>query len=212
MTAPWVLVKSDTARLATVIFHIFESLKIVSGLIWPFMPQSAEKMQGQLGLPQRGKELTLDQLRAWGSTKPVRPIKRAAALFPRVEDKKNKGGVPGQGKMASSKAKMAMIPFSEFQKLDLRVATIKKAEKISGSKKLLQLTVDAGEDRTVVAGLAGHYDVEDLHGRQILIVANLEPAKLMGVESQGMLLAAEDASGLHLMIPDGTTEPGSRVK
>ena len=92
------------------------------------------------------------------------------------------------------------------------MGTIVAAEAVSGSKKLIKLTVDIGEKRTVVAGLKGHYKEADLTGMQILLVANLEPAKLMGIESHGMLLAASDRSGLHLLIPDTEAAPGSKVK
>ena len=95
--------------------------------------------------------------------------------------------------------------------MDLRVGVIKKADAIPGSKKLLKLTVDIGEDRTVVAGLAGHYAEKDLGGKQVALVVNLEPVTLMGVESQAMILAVEDGSGLHLLIPDATTAPGSKI-
>ena len=102
--------------------------------------------------------------------------------------------------------------FEEFQRLDLRVGTVRGAEAIPGSKKLIKLEVDIGEERTVVAGIAGHYAADDLVGKQVVIVANLAPAKLMGVESNGMILAAEDKSGVHLLIPDVETDPGSRVR
>ncbi|HEN21402.1 MAG TPA: methionine--tRNA ligase subunit beta, partial [Desulfobacteraceae bacterium] len=92
------------------------------------------------------------------------------------------------------------------------VGTIKKAETIPKSKKLLKLEVDIGEPRTVVAGIAGSYSPEDLAGKQVIIVANLDPVKLMGVESRGMVLAAEDNSGIHLLSPDAETSPGSKVK
>jgi methionyl-tRNA synthetase len=105
-----------------------------------------------------------------------------------------------------------MISFQEFQRLDLRVGTVLKAEGIPGSKNLLKLFVDIGEERTVVAGLVGHYTEEDLEGKQVVVVANLEPAKLMGVESQGMVLAAEDESGVYLLTPDISVTPGSEVK
>ena len=107
---------------------------------------------------------------------------------------------------------LSTISFKEFQKMDLRVGTIKKAERIPGSKKLLKLTVDMGEERTVVAGLVGHYSEEDFVGKQVILVANLEPVKLMGVESYGMVLATEDGSGVHLLMPDAYTNPGSKVK
>jgi len=108
--------------------------------------------------------------------------------------------------------KVPLISLAEFQKLDLRIGTIKNAEAIKGAKKLVKLTVDIGEERTVVAGIAVHYSVDALIGKQVIIVANLEPAKLMGIESQGMVLAATDNNGLHLIVPDGITSPGSKVR
>ena len=86
--APWVLAKTDKERLSTVIYYIFETLRIISGLIWPFMPESAEKMQDQLGLARKGKDLKLKDLRAWGRERPVKVLTKAPALFPRVETKK----------------------------------------------------------------------------------------------------------------------------
>ena len=136
---------------------------------------------------------------------------KAPALFPRIETKKGEG--PGSSKKEIKPRKeLPIISFKEFQKMDLRVGTIKKAEGIPGSRNLLRLTVDVGEDRTVVAGLVGLYSEPDLIGKQVVLVANLEPVKLMGVESHGMVLAAEDDSGVHLLIPDVKTKPGSTVR
>ena len=209
--APWVLAKKDKERLPTVIFHIFETLKIIAGLIWPFMPESAEKMQDQLGLAKKGEDFSLEILRGWGKEKPVKLMTKAPALFPRIETKKQEApGMPQ--KKTTPKQELPVISFKEFQKMDLRVGTIKKAEDIPGSKKLLKLTVDAGEIRTVVAGLVGLYAAPDLIGKQVVFVANLEPVKLMGVESHGMVLAAEDDSGVHLLMPDAKTNPGSKVR
>jgi len=104
-----------------------------------------------------------------------------------------------------------MITFDEFQKLDLRIGTIKSAERIPKSKKLLKLTVDLGENRIIVAGIAEHYSEEELTDKQVLIVANLQPVKLMGVESQGMVLASIDGSTLRLISPDGCIATGSKV-
>ena len=107
---------------------------------------------------------------------------------------------------------MPLVSFDDFQKMDLRVGTIIKAESIPKSKKLLKILVDIGEERTVVAGLVGHYSEEDLRGKQVVLMANLEPVKLMGVESRGMVLAAEDSTGVHLLVPDKDTAPGSKVR
>ncbi|UCB49126.1 MAG: methionine--tRNA ligase subunit beta, partial [Deltaproteobacteria bacterium] len=203
--APWVLAKSDGERLSTVMFHILESLKIISALLWPFMPETSEKIQKFLGVSKRGKDLNLKAIREWGREKTRVSMTEVPHLFPRIEvgDKREK---------KEAKKMKEVISFQEFQRLDLRVGTIKRAEAIPDSKKLIKLIVDIGEERTVVAGIVGHYSEKDLLGKQVVLVVNLEPAKLMGVESQGMVLAAEDDSGVHLIIPDVSTTPGSAVK
>ena len=200
--APWVLAKSDRVRLSTVMFHIIEPLKIISVLLWPFMPGTAEKVHNLLGLSKSGKDLKLNDVLEWGKERPVRSISKAPRLFPRIEVEKEE----------KSMKQKEPISFEEFQKLDLRTGVIKKAETIPGSKKLIKLTVDIGEERVVVAGILGHYSDEDLIGKQVVLVVNLEPVKLMGVESRGMVLAAEDESGVHLLAPDANTIPGSQVK
>lgn len=210
--APWVLAKSDRDRLSTVIFHIVETLKIVSALIWPFMPGSAEKIQDQLGLARKGVDLKLADLRVWGKERPARTMFKAPALFPRIEAKGPQSEAGEAPKPETRKKEEPMISFKEFQKMDLRIGTIREAEAIPGSKKLLKLTVDVGGERTVVAGLVGHYSEEELQEKQVLVLVNLEPVKLMGVESRGMVLAAEDGDDVRLLIPDGDMPPGSKVK
>ncbi len=220
--APWVLATSDRDRLSTVICYIFETLRIVAGLLWPFIPGSAEKIQSQLGLARQGKDVTLQDLRVWGAERPVRPITKAPSLFPRIEKKEEKASTQPTGnekkpslskdRAVASPGVQEAITIEDFQKMDLRIGVIRAAEAIPGSKKLIKLTVDIGEERTVVAGLKGHYAEEALIGKEILLVANLKPATLMGVESHGMVLAATDKSGLHLLAPDAETAAGSRVK
>jgi methionyl-tRNA synthetase len=205
--APWVLAKSDRDRLAVVINHIVETLKTLSVLLWPFMPETAEKIQGLLGLNRSGRDIKIDEVREWGKLASVKSISKSPQLFPRIEEKKEEKTVKEPKSNGND-----LISFQEFLKMDLRVGTIKSVEKIEKSKKLIRLTVDIGEERTVVAGIAGYYAEEDLIGKQVVVVANLEPAKLMGVESRGMVLAAEDDSGVHLLTPDFKTIPGSRVK
>jgi methionyl-tRNA synthetase len=210
--APWVLAKSDRERLSAVMFHLLESLKIISVLLWPFMPETSEKIQHFLGVSKRGRDLTLKDIREWGKEKTVVSISKVPHLFPRIEVKKKAKVVKQKKEKGEAEKMKALISFQEFQRLDLRVGTIKEAEIVPDSKKLIKLTVDIGEERTVVAGIVGYYSEKDLVGKQVVLVANLEPAKLMGVESQGMVLAAEDESGVHLVIPDVSTTPGSEVK
>ena len=144
----------------------------------------------------------MKSLQRWGATKRVSPVTKAPALFPRVtvEKKEEVAPVPD------------LVDLEDFQRLDLRVGIIRQAEPISGSDTLLKLTVDLGEERTIVAGLAPHYQVDDLRNKQVIVVANLKPVKLRGVESQGMILAAEDESGVHLATTDIEGTPGTIIK
>jgi methionyl-tRNA synthetase len=228
-TEPWVLAKTDRPRLNTVLFHLVEAIKIVSVLIWPVMPGTAEKIQELLGLAKKGKDLKPADIRQWGKEKPVRPIGKAPHLFQRIEGKKEvrdqrsevgdrrtegnqkRSAETAEG-MQKKKFEQGMVSFKEFQRLDIRIGTVKGVEAIPGSKKLLKLNVDIGETRTIVAGLAGIYAEADLIGKQVVVLANLEPATLMDVESQGMILAAEDQSGVHMLTPDAETAPGSKVR
>ena len=207
-TEPWVLAKSDRDRLATVMSSLVESLKIISALIWPVMPESAEKIQDLLALPRKGGELKLAELRDWGKGKPTRSLSKAPHLFQRVEKKHH----PEVRKKVETKKAKEMITLEDFRKLDLRIGTIQGVEAIAGSDKLLKFTVDIGEERTVVAGIAPFYKKEELLGRQVVVVANLKPAMLMGVESKGMILAAGDETGVHLLMPDDKTAPGSTIR
>ncbi|MEA3359642.1 MAG: methionine--tRNA ligase [Thermodesulfobacteriota bacterium] len=202
---PWAIAKSDMDRLGIVLKNITEALKIISVLLWPFMPETAEKIQDQLGLGITGSGLPFDNVKEWGRIKQVKPVSKAPQLFPRVkwEEKKEE---------KKKKEKYEPISLEDFQRLDLRTGIIKEAKPVQGSEKLIELTVDIGEIRTVVAGLANHYQIDELNGRHVIVLANLKPAKLMGIESQGMVLAAEDKSGVHLLIPDRESKPGSKIR
>ncbi len=161
---------------------------------------------------KKGEALTLEDAREWGKEKRVKTIVKAPALFPRIEKKGAKGEIGTPPKKEAREEGKSMISFKEFQKIDLRVGTVRKAEAIPGSKKLLKLTVDVGDERTVVAGLVGHYNEVELQGKQVLVLTNLEPVKLIGIESRGMVLAAEDGDNIRLLMPDGNMSPGSKVK
>jgi methionyl-tRNA synthetase len=199
---PWAMAESDRERLGTVLDTIVEVIKTVSVLIWPFMPQTAEKIQHQLGLEAVGKDLPLQSLQRWGKTKRVSPVAKAPPLFPRVS-------VEGEEPVEPTPE---LIDLKDFQRLDLRVGVVKKVEPIPGSDKLLKLTVDIGVERTIVAGLAPHYGIDELRNKQVIVLSNLKPVKLRGVESQGMILAAEDERGVHVVMTDMESRPGSTVK
>jgi methionyl-tRNA synthetase len=198
---PWDLAKTDRERLATVLHTVTEAIKIVSVLLWPFMPQSSEKIQQQLGYNKVGLALPLDSIKEWGTVRAVRPVSVAPALFPRVKIEEK-----------PDEEKPALVSLEDFQRLDLRIGTIKHAEPIPGSDTLLKLFIDIGETRTIVAGLAEHYTIDELKGRQVVVIANLKPVKLKGVQSQGMLLAAVDEAGVFLLQPDKRSKPGSPIR
>jgi len=199
---PWEMAKSNRDRLGTVLNTITEAIRIVSVLLWPVMPQTAEKIQDQLGLGIVGLELDLASLKEWGGVKQVRPMSKAPPLFPRVKREKEE----------KVKERMELINLADFQRLDLRVGLIREAEPIPGSKKLLKLIVDIGEERTIVAGLATDYQVDELKNKQVIVLANLKAVKLMGVESQGMILAAEDEGKVYLLVPDKESKPGTIIR
>jgi len=198
---PWNLAKTDRERLAAVLHTVTEAIKIVSVLLWPFIPQSAEKIQQQLGYNEVGIALRLASIKEWGKVKPIRPVSKGPALFPRVKlEEKPEAEAP------------ALVSLEEFQRLDLRIGAIKNAEPIPGSDKLFKLTIDLGEMRTIVAGLAEHYTVDELRNKQVVVLANLKPVKLRGIESQRMLLAAVDDAGVSLLRPDKESTPGSPIR
>ncbi|MGD0624241.1 MAG: methionine--tRNA ligase [Thermodesulfobacteriota bacterium] len=204
--APWTLAKEPVKfeRLNTVLYQLLEVLRFVAVLISPFMPRTAEKIQAQLGISDFGNQ-TLSSLKEWGGLAPGGVVRKGEALFPRVEE--NLKG-KGKGKMEPA----ALISMEEFQKMDLRVGKILAAENIKKSDKLLKLRVDVGEERTVVAGIARHYKPEELLGKTIILLANLQPTKLMGVESQGMVLAADGPEGVILATFDKEAKVGSKVR
>lgn len=211
-TAPWELYRrNEKEKLDTVIYNLLEGLRIISGLISPVMPETAARMQEHLGLSDPDFN-HLEKLRTWGGLPSGHLLPKAVQLFPRIEikppEKKNE-------KPASKVLQHAKPPISmdEVAKLDLRVGTILEAEIIPKSEKLLKLKVDLGkETRQVVAGIAQNYDPASLPGKQVILVANLKTAKLMGVESQGMVLAANDGKDLCLAGFSREVPVGSSVK
>lgn len=213
-TAPWVLAKDNSKRsaLAAIMHHLIEGLRIISGLIYPMMPDTAATMQKHLGLDPKEPFYTFDRLKDWKTLPSKTALPKAVALFPRIE-KKNRCSLPKEG-ILSEKTVPEIKPeisFEDFQKIDLRVATIIRAEKIPKTKKLLKIEIDSGKKRTIVAGISESYSAQELVGKQVLIVANLKPAKIMGILSNGMMLAAVDGGNIAIAIPDKPTPPGTPI-
>ncbi|MGB5231879.1 MAG: methionine--tRNA ligase [Desulfoprunum sp.] len=195
---PWVLAKDPTraARLHTVLYNLAECLRLLTMVLRPIMPGAAAKMARGLGLdPDHELVSSLAGCGRWGLLPVGTELQPTASLFPRVEKEKTGESQPAAGKKkAETKAETTtaanVLTFDQFQNVDLRVAEIIAAEKIKKSEKLLQLTVLVPEQRTIVAGIGEYYTPQQLVGKQVLVVANMKPATLMGIESQGMVLAA----------------------
>ncbi len=207
-TAPWEMAKDEEQRgqLSTVFYTLLETLRLIALLVEPVMPAAAAKMRAGLGVDNQGDLATLA---TWGRLTPGTAIAKPEPLFPRLEKKKEAQEAPAP--QAEKDGLPGVITFAEFGKVELRVAEIIAAEKIKKSDRLLKVTVRAPEERTIVAGIAEFYQPHELLGRRVIIVANLQPAKLMGVSSQGMVLAAKDGDRLVLATVPTEVAVGSRV-
>ncbi len=215
VTAPWVLARKKSSRrqLEAVIFNLLEGLRIIAGLIYPVMPQTAVTMQKHLGLDQAAPFYHLQGLKRWGVMAPGTKLPKSIALFPRIDvAQKTPQHPPGSDNSSAEPEVKPEISLEEFSKVDLRIATIVHAEPIPRAKKLLKLEVELGNRRTLVAGVAESYTPEELIGKQVVIVANLKPAKLMGVLSNGMLLAAVPEAGPILITVEKPVDPGTPVR
>jgi methionyl-tRNA synthetase len=223
--SPWNLVKSENGkqRLSTVMYNTAECLRAISLLIYPFMPQSANTIMKQLGIETSIEDQGLNSLNTWGGVKPGTIVQPSSQLFPRIEDKEAEKILSTIKSSAEKNKEKSLIANTEgicdqvliddFMKIDLRTGKIIEAEKVKKSKKLLKLKVDIGtEVRQVVAGIAEYYEPDQLIDRTIIIVANLKPAKLMGIESQGMLLAASENEKIVLAGFDSEPDKGIRVR
>ena len=228
-TEPWRLAKQDDKkRLRQVCYTVLETLRWVSVMLFPVMPQKCNELRAQLGLPPLLPTEQVDLWpSAWGGLRPGTQTRASTPLFPRFDESQERSILERLGvEQARAEPEKAppmtqpeqsqddFIEFDDFMKVDLRVGLVKEAEKVEKSKKLLKLLVDAGEGepRQILAGISEHYAPEDLVGKQVVIVANLKPRKLMGLESQGMVLAASDDDGLSVLVVDKEVEPGSRAK
>jgi len=206
---PWVLAEkpAEAGRLDSVLFHCAESLRIVAALLAPIMPKSSQTIWNQLGLDGNVADVRLDELQ-WSNDLAGKTVRGGTALFPRVDSKEiykklesaeaaAPATVPIPENGASGASPLApIITIDDFAKVDLRAGTVVEAERIKGADKLLRLVVDLGfEKRQVLAGIAKAYDPEKLIGRKVVVVANLQPRKMRGLESNGMIVAASLGDG-----------------
>jgi methionyl-tRNA synthetase len=208
---PWALARDPARRprLDAVLYTLGESLRCLGIVLEPFLPLAAGKIREALGVRVAPTLAAAE----WGGLQPGTPVQRLSGLFPRVE-RSPKDTLSGakEGAPAEAGTRPERISIADFGRIDLRVAEIVAAGAMPRSKKLLKLTISlGGETRTVMAGIAEHYAPADLVGRKVVVVANLQPAKLMGVESNGMVLAGSSDGTLALLTLDRDLPPGARV-
>ena len=222
-TSPWALAKDpgNKKHLNTVLYNLIESLRIISVLISPFMPVTAPKIWNQLGLVQEFKDVEIHDIKTWGQTPSGIHIGMPEQIFPRIEIEpaasiavaEKTADVPVKAKLAMVESKdiPTEITIDDFAKMDLRVVKVLAAEPVKKTEKLLMLTVDLGEEqRTIISGIAKHYAPEDLIGKNVVMIINLKPAKIRGVISHGMVLAASAGDELKVIAVDMPV--GSKVK
>jgi methionyl-tRNA synthetase len=208
-TQPWALAKNPARRpaLNRTLCTMADALGYLGIVLDPFLPEAAAKIRAALG------DTRTPALRdaVVGRVTAVPAVQKLSGLFPRIEDRK-----PATDATAAPAAETpgaTRISIDDFAKVDLRVALVTAAEAVPKSRKLLKLTVSLGaETRTVLAGIAEHYAPADLVGKKVVVVANLQPAKLMGIESQGMVLAGSADAGLGVLTLDRDLPPGAKVK
>ena len=213
------MVKTDPERVKTILNIALQITANTAIAIEPFMPFSAEKMLKMLAVEKFGWE----QMGSMELIEAGHAIGEAQLLFEKIEDdviqaQLDKLAASRQAKLVaeaekSVKEQKEEVSFDDFQRMDIRVSTILEAEKVAKTKKLLKLTIDTGIDkRTIVSGIAEYYTPEQLVGRQVLVLANLAPREIKGIESRGMILMAEDALGrLVLLQPEDKTMAGAMV-
>lgn len=231
-TAPWILAKdpAQAERLQAVMYNLAEALRIIAILIAPFVPVTAPKIYEQLGLGNPESFFMADAV--WGKLATGTKVQKGEPLFPRIEVTEAGETVIATTKKTAAKAIKAEAPKAEakkeakpaaaaageitiddFAKIDLRVATVVAAERVPKTDKLIKLQVKIGdEERTIVSGIAQHYEPEKLIGKNVIVIANLKPAKLRGIESRGMVLAASDGEGNLVLADAPGIASGSKVK
>ena len=221
-TAPWALAKDESkkARLGTVLYNLLESIRFVAVLLSPFLPETSEKILAQINTDIKD----YDSLSAFGALKADTVVGKAEPLFARIDAKKMFEKIEARAEAAQEAAKeenaeveeaegLAKIGIEDFSKVELKVAEIKDCEPVKKAKKLLKLTLDDGSKtpRTVASGIAKWYKPEELIGHKVIVVSNLKPAVLCGVESNGMILAADAGDEAKVVFVDGVPN-GAKIR
>ena len=213
-TAPWTLAKDPESRnrLSTVMYNLVESLYKIAVLISPFMPETGQKIWDQLGIKNDITKAKLEDIKTWGNYPANNLLEEAVPIFPRVEFEE-----PEKEEETSFDENLVIekpITIDDFSKVEIKVVEIINVMKIDGADKLLKFIVDTGkEKRQIISGIAKYYpNIEELIGKKVLAVTNLEPVKLRGELSQGMLLTTEEKKRLKLIEIDKEVKIGADIK
>ena len=209
--APWHLIKKDKKAAGHVFNICAQAVYALAVLLGPFIPETSEKILSYLNAPKL-TESSWDSINE-NSIKAGQSIKKPKPLFQKLEIEEIKKEYKKLKEKKPKEGEKELISYEDFQKLDIRVGLVEKVEKVPKADKLYKLTVSLGtEKRTIVAGLAEYYKADELAGKKIIILANLEPRKLKGILSEGMLLAADYEDTVSILVPDKDIPAGANVK
>jgi len=211
--APWSVVRTDPKRAGTVLYNTLEAVRVATILLSSWLPVATQTVWEQLGIGAPLSEQRLEEATQWGRLKPLTRVKPGAPIFPRIESKP--AAAPAAAAQATSHSggqRVGTINIDEFKKLDIRVGEITSATRVPGTDKLIEVQVDiGGEVRTLATGLVPFYGPEDLVGKRIIVLTNLEPRRVRGVQSQGMLLAAEWDGKVALLTVEKDAPKGAKI-
>lgn len=227
---PWILAKSDDGRerLKTVLYNLCETIRMTAVILQPFLTQTPAKIFAKLGIKDGSDILSFDSIEKFGAKIDGLRVDKGEQLFQRIdiaqelkimdgileEEKKKAKEAQKEEKKAENTVTLQQIGIEDFAKIQLKVGKVLECKKVEKADKLLCSQIDVGEEspRTIVSGIAKYYTPEEMVGKQVIVVANLKPAKLRGIESQGMILCAEDENGdLALISPSKNVKAGSEV-
>ncbi len=216
-TAPWTLQKEGAEeRLDTVLSSAAESLRIIGAVLSPFLPNAASGLFEQLGLPDRPDKLTPEAPTTWDEIPAGTKVRKPKPLFPRIVPEEEGSEPPGKPKPRkkeeTGKKEEEEVTIDQFDRFDLRAGRILEAERVPNTEKLLKLTVDIGEKRTIVASIGKAFAPEALLDRTVVVIANLKPVRIRGILSEGMLLAAGTDEALSLVTLLGQVAPGEKIR
>ena len=213
-TMPWVLAKNEDTkkRLGAVLYNLAETIRIIASLLSSFMPATAEAIKNQLC----AEDISCESIKVFGGLKPGNKVGIAEPLFVRIDAEKKLEELAAENAPEEPEIEIApfkdFIEFEEFEKLDIRVGKVIECEKVKKSEKLLRFTLQVGsETRQILSGIAKYHTPEELIGKNVIFIANLKPRKIMGLESNGMILSAEHDGNLTALTTIKDVQSGAEI-